>query len=153
MANTDFILRSLTASLAATVVPSGNIYFDRAEQPSGLSGFPYIRVFCTDTREIRSQDFVINNNTGFSTYTLTIEIWTVQQGNNDQMTDQCNYQRALDGILNKIPPNTPWHYIPSFIHCIKDKECKNDIKKAPELYQGCDVYYSIQQWKILCSEE
>lgn len=149
MSQIDNIMRSLTTTLANTIVPIGNVYFDRAQQPAGLSGFPYMRVFIQEM-----PDEVISQTapgTSLITYKLTIETWTVQQGGNDQVSDQCVYTRALDHALKYITPNTNWLFVTGFKHCLKNA-AESDLRKDRELYQGNDVYKCTNVYSILCQE-
>jgi hypothetical protein len=145
----DLIMRSLTASLANTVVPIGNMYYDRAQQPSGVDGFPYMRVLIENVSELRTQTAP---NTTLNTYEIKIEIYTCQKGSNDQMTDQGTFVRAMENILNFLPPNTPWHYVTSFVHCIRPSGKNSQLTKEPELYQGVDVMKSTNVWNLLVTE-
>jgi len=150
---TDLILKSLiseNAAAATPVVPVGNIYFDRAQQPSGLSGFPYMLVFCEETaREVRGQ--VQPGNT-LVTYTLTCQIFTAQGmpgSSGDQVVDMAAAVRALEDLLNFLPPNEPWNYVTGFLHCLKKS---GESGKDPELYLGKDVYNPTNEWTLLVLE-
>lgn len=143
---TDLILRSLTTALSNMVVPIGNIYFDRAEQPAGLDGFPYMRVFITNTEELTTQTAP---NSSLVTYRILIEVFSCQSGSNDQIMDQGTIQRALESILNYLPPNTPWMYVTSFVHCLKQS---STMEKDSNLFQGKDVYKSTNVWHLLATE-
>ena len=155
MASFDYIMASLkTAWDRDDLLPGGSIYYDRAEKPAQLAGFPYAEV----TIELANWEVVTipdaTTKNSLVTYDLTVEIFTCQgqtggSTSGDQMTDQGNLQRAFEAILNFIPPNEPWDGVEGFLHCLKGR---STIKKDEELYQGKDVLVSTNRWAMLVSE-
>src|SRR5579871_6249229 len=105
-------------------VPAARAWFDRAQQASGLSGFPYL-VFrvAADTPEVVTQ--VPGKKTPrICTYTLTIDFWTIQGmpgTSGDQITDQGNLMRAAESVLSNIPANQPWYGVTGFLHCLQQE--------------------------------
>jgi len=144
----DQIMKSIIISIGNIVIPSTNIYFNRPQQPSGLSGFPYLDICIGSPQyEIKTQNSI---NNSFVSYLITIKLYTCQQGSNDQVSDQCVYQRGLEGVLNYLPPNTAWHYVTNLMHIIKQPS--PDMTKDKELYQGKDVWISTNIWKLTVIE-
>lgn len=152
----DLIVSSLklawSESAYTGLLPAANIYYDRAQQPAGVAGFPYARVFVEETnREVMT--VIEDGGNSLVTYTLTVEVWTCQGmtgGSGDQITDQGHLVRSLESVLNFLPPNTPWNYVPGFLHCLKVPP--GTLGKDNELYLGKDVYKSRNQWSLLISE-
>ena len=156
-------IASITASFKAawtaagntTLVPAGNIYFDRAQQPAQLAGFPYMRIWVTqDSYEVRSQQSYIDAE-AFVGYTLRIEVRTCQNqtggaSTGDQMLDQQQIQQALDAVLTKVIPDQAWYSVPLLLHIIK--EPTTTMVKDPELYQGRDQMTSTQTYHLLVLE-
>ena len=104
-----------------------------------------------DQVDVEPRTQVVGGNQ-LATYTLTCEIWTAQgmpASSGDQMTDQGTICRALEAILNEITPNTAWFFVPGFLHCLKRS---GSVVKAPDLFQGADVYVSTNEWSILVTE-
>ena len=157
MASIDLIASSFKAAWHAvpndSLVSPANIYLDRAEQPSGLAGFPYIEMFIVqEGYEPRTQQSY-QAATALVKYKLLIEVWTTQGqpgSSGDQITDQGIIQRAVDAILTKIEPGQAWLNVPGFVHCIK--EPRATLEKYRELYLGKDVFKSVQSYILLCLE-
>ena len=146
----DYIMSALITSLGTSVVPSGHIYYDRANQPTGFDSFPYIRVFIEQTSSEPTTTATTTAHNYFNTYSVKIEIWTTQVGTDDQVGTQGTLQRALESILNFIPPNTAWGSITNFCHLTKIGS--PTLTKNDQLYLGKDVYTSVNQWSLLVVE-
>ena len=155
MASTDLIMASLKLAWSegayTALVPAGSFYFDRAQKPGELAGFPFVEVFihAVNTEVVTG----VEAGNSLVTYSLEIDVWTAQDmtggaTSGKQVTDQGNIQRALEAILNHIPPNTPWNYVDGFLHCIREGTTS---EKDAELYRF-DVITSKNYWTLLVSE-
>ena len=118
-----------------------------------LAGFPYISLLVEQSSVELREDTGSHNK--LIRYSLVVSAWTVQDmtggaTSGDQITDQGNIQRALESILDGIPPNGPWQNVPGFLHCIPMEGAS--MAKDPELYEGFDVYKSTNSWEILVEE-
>jgi hypothetical protein len=155
MASFDLIMSSLKLAWSegayTALVPANSIYFDRAQKPNQMAGFPFVEVFIKeDSPEVVTEVETYNS---LCTYHVEIDVYTCQgmtggTSTGDQLTDQGNIQRALEAILNYLPPNTPWNNVVGFLHCIKGE---TTIGKDAELYR-MDVIISKQHWTLLISE-
>ena len=156
-------IASIAASIKAawiaagneTLVPAGHIFYDRAEQPAQLAGFPYLMMWISqDSYEVRSQQSYIDAE-AFVGYTIKIEAWTCQNmtggaSTGDQLLDQQAIQSALDAILTKVVPDAAWFSVPYLLHIIKEQTVS--LVKHPILYLGRDVYTSTQTYHLLTLE-
>ena len=156
MASIDLIASSFKMAWPfGSLVPVGNVYLGRPQQPNQLVGFPYIAMLIQqESYEVRSQQSYIDV-TALVGYLAKFEVYTCQgqaggATTGDQVTDQGNIQRALDLVLTKIPPDQPWFNVPVFLHCIK--EPKVWMEKDTALYLGNDVFKSIQSYRFLVLE-
>ena len=156
MAAFDLIMKSFTAEWAAggytAILPTANIYYGRAQQPAELAGFPYAE--CQITIERTEVVTVVEALNSRVYYDLEITVYTAQGQTGgtdagDQVSNQGAIQRALEAILNFIPHNNSWQYLPNFLHCIKDA---SSLGEDNELYLGKDVLISRQNWTILNAE-
>ena len=154
-ANIDTIMSSLrlawSQSAYVGLMPASSLYFGRAQKPNELSGFPFAEVLIEATNsEVVT---VVDAGNSLVTYELEIDVWTCQgmtggSSTGRQVTDQGNIIRALEAVLNFIPPNTGWNYVLGFLHCLKETTKMN---KDEELYRA-DVVVSRNRWKLLVSE-
>lgn len=152
--NIDTIATAFRTAWAASggSVPAARAYYDRAQQPSGLSGFPYLcfRV-SAESPEIVGQ-YLSSPQLRLCTYTLTIEFYTVQGmpgTSGDQITDQGNLMRAAESVLSNIPANQPWYGVTNFIRCLQEG---STLEKDQELYLGKDVMMGTMEFSILVQE-
>lgn len=133
--------------------PVSRIYYGRAQKPSQLAGFPYMEM---DVKQLKTE-VPTQNAPEYSlcTYELTIATFTVQgqtggTTSGDALTDQGNLLRALESVLDYITPNVPWNAVTGFLHCLPKGQTQ--IDKDSELYLGCDVLKSTDQWSLLVQE-
>lgn len=131
-----------------------NIFFDRAEQPAMLDGFPYMEMFIKQTSfEVVTQ---IGLNNSIAKYDLEIDVWTCegQTGgatSGDQVIDQGTLMRAVATAL-VVPPNEQWNALEQLLHIVPRRSAGTEPKKYEKLYNGHDVWKSCQYWEILCRE-
>ena len=155
MKNFDTILSSFKTAWGAenALVPLTRVFYDRPEEPTGYDGFPYLALFLlTAAYEVVSEPDGTNS---LVTYHLTVNAYTVQNQtggatSGDQITDQGNIQRALDAVLDSIPPNTAWNDVAGFLHCIPLPG--GNVRKDETLFDGRDVLVYDATWEILVSE-
>ena len=134
-------------------MPAANIYYDRAAQPESYAGFPYAELFVNEIeKEICAPQ---GGGANLITYELEIRAYSVQgqtggADSGDGVTNCYNLQVGLESILADIPPNAAWHDVPGFLHCIP--AAGGAVAKDELLYDGRDVYVSINKWHLLIGE-
>ena len=159
MAQFDLIMKSIQEAWDADyspIIPTANFYYDRAQKPVGVAGFPYAEVRIEEEMPEPTTDTTDDIDSGrLVTYHVEILVWTCQgmtgaSSSGDQMTDQGLIMRALEAVLSYIPPNAAWNYVAGFAHCL---EGMSSLEKDPELYLGGDVYISTNNWDMLVTED
>ena len=155
--NADKIMSSLKIAWGASaytgLVPTGKIFYRRAQVPDQLAGFPYLE--CRIVRVRKEVMTKVDTFNALATYDLRIKSYTAEgmtggTSTGDQLTDTCNILRALEAVLNNIPPNTAWNNVTEFLHCIPDPG-ETEVDIDTELYRA-DVYTAEPQWSILIAE-
>ena len=135
------------------LLPTDNIYFDRAQQPAALAGFPYMEVFLSQVgQEVATMQ---GGGTTLTTYELSVKVYSVQDqtggsSTGDPVDDCSNIQESLDVMMSGIPPNTAWNGVDGFLHSVPIPGAT--VAKDELLFDGRDVYVYVGSWHLLVGE-